>query len=153
MTSKENKMVSVSEIDLETDPHKGNMVILRENAESDYYLLMFVGDADFAAIAKEKGLIRPNRPLTHDLYLKILETVDLNFLRVEINDMRNETFYATVFFSANGEEHSVDSRPSDAIVIAMNKNIPILVRKDLFRRKLTHKEMQEYEKIVKTVRF
>ena len=74
-------------------------------------------------------------------------------MRVEINDMRNETFYATVFFSANGEEHSVDSRPSDAIVIAMNKNIPILVRKDLFRRKLTHKEMQEYEKIVKTVRF
>ena len=64
MTSKENEMVSVSEIDLETDPHKGNMVILRENVESDYYLLMFVGDADFAAIAKEKGLIRPNRPLT-----------------------------------------------------------------------------------------
>ena len=151
MTSDE--MISISEVHLESDPNRGNMVVLKEDAEAERYFMMFVGDAEFAAIAKEKGLVEPKRPLTHELYLSIMEKLQLEFLRIEIHDMQQETFYAHVILRANGEEHAIDSRPSDAVALALNRKVPILVRQDLFRRKLTQEEVKEYEGLVKSVKF
>ena len=151
MTSQE--MISITEVHLESDPNRGNMVVLKENAEAERYFMMFVGDAEFAAIAKEKGLVEPKRPLTHELYLSIMDKLQLEFLRIEIHDMQQETFYAHVILRANGEEHAVDSRPSDAVALALNRKVPILVRQDLFRRKLTQEEVKEYEGLVKSVKF
>ncbi len=149
----EKSMVHIREVYLESDPSRGNMVILKEESEGDRYFLMFVGDSEFAAIAREKGLAEPRRPLTHELYLSITERSGVEFLRIEIFEMREETFYANVFFRANGTEYSVDSRPSDAVALALNRKVPILVNQDLFRRKLSQEEIKEYEGIVKTVRF
>jgi hypothetical protein len=129
------------------------MVVLKENAEAERYFMMFVGDAEFAAIAKEKGLVEPKRPLTHELYLSIMDKLQLEFLRIEIHDMQQETFYAHVILRANGEEHAIDSRPSDAVALALNRKVPILVRQGLFRRKLTQEEVKEYEGLVKSVKF
>ena len=151
MTSEE--MISISEVHLESDPNRGNMVVLKEDAEAERYFMMFVGDAEFAAIAKEKGLVEPKRPLTHELYLSIMDKLQLEFLRIEIHDMQQETFYAHVILRANGEELAVDSRPSDAVALALNRKVPILVRQDLFRRKLTQEEVKEYEGLVKSVKF
>lgn len=151
MTS--DDMISVKEVHIESDPNRGNMVVLREKPEAERYFLMFVGDAEFAAIAREKGLVEPKRPLTHEVYLSIMEKLPMQFLRIEIHDMRQETFYAHVIFRANGEEYAIDSRPSDAVALALNRKIPILVRQDLFRRKLTEEEIKEYEGLVKSVRF
>jgi bifunctional DNase/RNase len=151
MTSEE--MIAISEVHLESDPDRGNMVVLKENAEAERYFMMFVGDAEFAAIAKEKGLVEPKRPLTHELYLSIMDKLQLEFLRIEIHDMRQETFFAHVILRANGEEHAIDSRPSDAVALALNRKVPILVRQDLFRRKLTQEEVKEYEGLVKSVKF
>jgi bifunctional DNase/RNase len=151
MTSDE--MISVSEVHLESDPNRGNMVVLKEDAEAERYFMMFVGDAEFAAIAKEKGLVEPKRPLTHELYLSIMDKLQMEFLRIEIHDMQQETFYAHVILRTNGEEHAIDSRPSDAVALALNRKVPILVRQDLFRRKLTQEEVKEYEGLVKSVKF
>jgi uncharacterized protein len=146
-------MVTIRETYIESDPNRGNMVILKEDSEGDRFFLMFVGDAEFAAIAKEKGLMEPKRPLTHDVYLSILEKAGVEFLRVEISEMREETYYAKVLFRLQGKDLSVDSRPSDAVALALNRKIPILVHQDLFRRKLTPEEVKEYEGLVKTVKF
>ncbi|MDH3554870.1 MAG: bifunctional nuclease family protein, partial [Deltaproteobacteria bacterium] len=75
------------------------------------------------------------------------------FLRIEISDMVENTYYAKVFFRADGTEHFVDSRPSDAVALALNRKIPILVNKKLLRRELTPEEIKEYEEICKTVKF
>ena len=147
------EMIRVKEIHLDADANRGNMVILKEDAEASHYFVMFVGDAEFAAIAKERGLVEPKRPLTHDLYLSIIEKIHMVFLRIEINDIREETYYARVVFQANGQEFSIDSRPSDAVALALNRDIPIMVARRLMRRKLTPDEVQEYEDIVKTVKF
>lgn len=149
----ETMMINIREIYIESDPNRGNMVILKEEPDGERFFLMFVGDSEFAAIAKEKGLVDPKRPLTHDLYLNILEKAGVEFQRVEIYEMREETYYANVFFRANGADRSVDSRPSDAVALALNRRIPILVNQDLFRRKLTQEEVKEYEGLVKTVKF
>jgi bifunctional DNase/RNase len=151
MTSEE--MITIGEIYLNPDHSSGKMVILKETAEADRYFLMFVGDAEFAAIAKEKGLLQSKRPLTHDLYLSIMEKIQLEFLRIEITDMRENTYYASVIFRFNDAEHAIDSRPSDAVALALNRKIPIMVNEKLFRPELTEEQVKEYEQIVKTVKF
>jgi bifunctional DNase/RNase len=151
MTSED--MIAISQIHLEADPNRGNMVVLKESVEAEQFFMMFVGDAEFTAIAKEKGLVEPKRPLTHELYLGILEKLNLEFMRVEIYEMRQETFYARVIIKADGQEHAIDSRPSDAVALALNRKIPILVSKNLFRRKLSQEELKEYEGLVKSVKF
>lgn len=151
MTGKE--MITIGEVYLNADPNSGHMVVLKEKAEAERYFMMFVGEAEFAAIAKEKGLLDPKRPLTHELYVHILEKLQVEVLRIEIYDMREETFYANVLIRAHGEEHAIDSRPSDAVALALNRKIPILVNGSLFRRELTQEEIKEYEGIVKTVKF
>ena len=150
---KQEGMVAVREVFIESDPNRGNMVVLKEAAEGERFFLMFVGDAEFAAIAKERGLLEPKRPLTHELYLSIMEKAGVELLRVEISEMREETYYANVYFRVDGMEHEVDSRPSDAVALALNRKIPILVHQDLFQRKLTPEEVKEYEGLVKTVKF
>ena len=149
----ERVMVRIREVYIESDPNRGNMVILKEEPDGDRFFLMFVGDSEFAAIAKEKGLVEPKRPLTHDLYLNILGKSGVEFQRVEISEMREETYYANIFFRANGADQAVDSRPSDAVALALNRKIPIMVNQELFRRKLTQEEIKQYEGLVKTVKF
>jgi hypothetical protein len=146
-------LIAIEEVYLKADPSSGNMVILKEKPDANRYFMMFVGDSEFAAIAKEKGLLEAHRPLTHELYLRILESVDLNFLRIEVHDMKENTFFARVLFAWNGEEQVIDSRPSDAVALALNRKIPILVSEALFRRELTQEEVKEYEGIVKRVKF
>jgi bifunctional DNase/RNase len=148
-----DQMVLIHEVYIESDPNKGNMVILKERAEEERFFLMFVGDSEFTAIAKEKGLVEPKRPLTHDLYLSILQQLQIEFLRVEIHEMREETYHASVFFKGNETELTVDSRPSDAVALALNRKLPIFVKQTLFRRKPTADEIKEYEGLVKTVKF
>jgi bifunctional DNase/RNase len=149
----EETMITINEIYLKSDRSSGNMVVLKEKEEDNQHFIMFVGDSEFAAIAKEKGLVDPKRPLTHELYLNISETLSVEFLRIEIYDMKENTYFAKVIFRANGAEHDVDSRPSDAVALALNRKIPILVNQKLFRRELTPDEIKEYEEICKTVKF
>ena len=61
-------MISINEVHLESDSNRGRVVVLKENSEAERYFMMFIGDAEFAGIAKEKGLVEPKRPLTHELY-------------------------------------------------------------------------------------
>jgi hypothetical protein len=147
------EMAMIKEVYLNSDPSSGNRVILKEDAESKRYFMMFVGDSEFAAIAKEKGLFESHRPLTHELYLRIMTKLGVEFMRIEIYDMKENTFYANVVFKAGGEEHLVDSRPSDAVALALNRKIPILINPNLFRKELTEDQVKEYEGIVKTVKF
>lgn len=148
-----NQMVLIHEVYIEADPNRGNMVILKEGPENDSYFMMFVGDPEFAAIAKEKGLVDPKRPLTHDMYLSILQQLQIEFLRVEIHEMREETYLARVLFNWNGTEVMVDSRPSDAVALALNRKIPIFVSQRFFKRKPTAEEIKEFEGLVKSVKF
>ena len=148
-----DEMITIGDVHLEADPNRGNMVVLKEHEDAEQFFMMFVGDAEFSAIASEQGLVDPQRPLTHRLYLSILDRLHLEFLRIEIYEMRQETFYANVFLRADGVEHAIDSRPSDALALALNRGVPVLVHQRFFRRKLTQEEVKAYEDVVKSVKF
>jgi len=145
--------VVANEVVIKTDRIQGNQVILKESEEDDYYFLMFVGDAEITAIAKEKGLVEPKRPLTHDLYLSIIEQAGVEFERIEIFDMQENTYYAKIVARIGGEEVIFDSRPSDAVALALHVKCPIWVGRRLMRRELTPEEVEEFEMIVRTVKF
>lgn len=145
--------VETREVFIKTDRIQGNMVILKESEDDVLYFLMFVGDAEITAIAKEKGLVEPKRPLTHDLYLSILKRTGAVFERIEISEMRENTFYAKIYVRIGGEEFVFDSRPSDAVALGLHEKCPIFVHKKLLRRELSPEEVHEFEMIVKTVKF
>lgn len=145
--------VEAKEVYIKTDRIQGNMVVLKENEQDSLYFLMFVGDSEVTAIAKEKGLVEPKRPLTHDLYLSVLNRAGIVFDHIEIYEMQENTYYAKVYARINEEEATFDSRPSDAVALALHEKCPILISKKLLRRELTPEEVQEYEMIVRTVKF
>ena len=148
-----NEFIVANEVYIKTDRQQGNMVILKESEDASQYFLMFVGDSEITAIAKEKGFVEPKRPLTHDTYLTILNRAGVQFKRVEIYTMKENTYYARIVTEINGEEVVFDSRPSDAVALALHEKCPIWVNKKLLRRELTPEEVKEYESIVKTVKF
>ncbi len=147
------EFITVGEVYIKTDRIQGNMVILKELEQDTNYFLMFVGDAEITAIAKEKGLVDPKRPLTHDLYLSVLNKAGIAFDRVEIYGMQDNTYYARVYATINDQEVVFDSRPSDAVALALHEKCSIMVHKKLLRRELSEDEIHEYEMIVKTVKF
>jgi hypothetical protein len=148
-----NEYVEIGDVFIKTDRIQGNMVILKRSEEDSQYFLMFVGDAEITAIAKEKGLVEPKRPLTHDIYLTILRRTGAVFEKIQVSEMRENTFYAKIYVRINDEVVVFDARPSDAVALALHEKCPIMVSKKLLRRELTPEEVQEYEMIVKTVKF
>jgi bifunctional DNase/RNase len=147
------EFVAANEVYIKSDRTQGNMVVLKESENDDYYFLMFIGEAEITAIAKEKGFVEPKRPLTHDLYLSILDQAGIKVSRVEIHQMQENTYYAKVYAVVHDEERAFDSRPSDAVALALHEKCPILVNRKLLHREMTPEQVKEYEEIVKTVKF
>jgi uncharacterized protein len=145
--------IPIHEIILKSEKESGNLLILKENASAESSLIMFVGEPEFLAIAKEKGLIQTPRPLTHELYLAMMEKAGVEFIRVEIYDIKDQTYFSNVVYRLNQEEISADSRPSDAIALAMHQKIPILVGRSLLKKSLSLNQLDTLKEFIKTVTF
>lgn len=110
----------------ETSDHQ--IIVLREK-EGDRSFPIVIGLNEAWAIDRAvKGITTP-RPLTHDLIGNIIEGLNAGIVRIVISDLRNNTFYAKIVLQQNDASVEIDSRPSDAIAIAMQKNTPIFVAK------------------------
>jgi len=105
-------------------PHR--MVILRE-MDQDRYLPIFIGAYEAEAIAIELLGRSAPRPLTHDLLKSVISTMGGRISHVLVNDLRDDTFFARIVMDMNGEKVEVDSRPSDAIALAVRVKAPIFV--------------------------
>jgi uncharacterized protein len=145
--------IPIHEIILKSDKESGSLIILKEHALAESSLIMFVGDPEFLAIAKEKGLIQTPRPLTHELYLSIMEKAGVEFIRVEIYDIKDQTFFANVIYRLNREEITADSRPSDAIALAMHQKIPILVEPRLLKKPLSTDQLDTLKEFIRSATF
>lgn len=100
------------------------VVILKEKI-SDRYLPIWIGPAEADAIAvKLQGVAVP-RPLTHDLLNSVIDTLGAAINSIIVNDLKNDTFYAKVILDIDGKQIEVDSRPSDALALAVRTGVPI----------------------------
>jgi bifunctional DNase/RNase len=100
-------------------------IVLLKTAEGNKYLPIWIGQPEAAAILmKLQGASTP-RPMTHDLLTEILSQLDAQVVRITVTELRESTFYAQVTVQMDGTEIDVDSRPSDAIALAIRAEAPI----------------------------
>jgi len=100
------------------------VVILKEK-EAERYLPIWIGHAEADAIAIKLQGVSVSRPLTHDLLLSVIETLGASINFILVNDLKNDNFYARISLAVDGGEVEIDSRPSDALALAVRVEVPI----------------------------
>ncbi|MFC1968157.1 bifunctional nuclease family protein [Chloroflexota bacterium] len=109
------------------------VVILKEKA-AERYLPIWIGPAEADAIAvKLQGAIVP-RPLSHDLLHSVIGALGATLNSIVINDLRSDTFYAKIILNVDGGQMEIDSRPSDALALAVRTGSPIYVEESVLDR-------------------
>jgi bifunctional DNase/RNase len=106
------------------------VVILKEK-ESDRYLPIWIGPAEADAIAVRLQEVAVSRPLTHDLLRSIIDALGGSVQYIVVNDLANDTFYARIIMDVDGRTLEIDSRPSDAIALAVRVQVPIFAEENV----------------------
>jgi bifunctional DNase/RNase len=124
--------VQVDILGLSTSPSSGGAyaLILKE-MNGSRRLPIIIGAFEAQSIALEMEGIKPPRPLTHDLMKNIIDTFGVSLQDVFINELRDGTFYAKITIEGVSESQEVDSRPSDAIALAVRYGVPIFVAEEV----------------------
>jgi uncharacterized protein len=116
------------------DPNSGTPIIILKDVNSETMLPIWVGAYEANAIALEIEKIAPPRPMTHDLLRNLIVELGLRVERVVVTSLRDNTFYAEIELTGeNGEPMKLDSRPSDAIALALRADCPIFVDLDVIQ--------------------
>jgi bifunctional DNase/RNase len=106
-------------------------IVLLKTIDDNRFLPIWIGHPEAAAILmKLQGADTP-RPMTHDLIVDMLDQVDTKCERISVTELRDNTFYASITLSVNGSEVELDSRPSDALAIAVRLGVPIFVAEEV----------------------
>ncbi len=115
---------------LGVDPNTGGVVVLLR-AENGKLLPIWIGALEGQHIAIALAKEAPPRPLTPDLLLSVLDMLGGKLLRVEITELRDNTFFARLVIEHRGIEYEIDARPSDAIALALRVDAPIYIDENL----------------------
>jgi bifunctional DNase/RNase len=113
-----------------------HVLVLRESGRGRL-LMIWVGVNEANAIAMKLQGVTPERPLTHDLMVAMLDAVDVRVDRIIISDLADETFHARLLLVGSDTRHEVDARPSDAIALAVRIGAPIYATSDVLDRAAT----------------
>ncbi len=100
-------------------------IVLLKTADGNKFLPIWIGHPEAAAILMKLQGANTPRPMTHDLVTDMLSQLDARVARIAVTDLRENTFYALVTVSVDGTEIEIDSRPSDAIALAVRAEAPI----------------------------
>jgi len=123
----ETELMEVKVMGIVVDPKASNPVVVLVDLSGQKALPIWIGVFEAEAISRGLEDVVTLRPMTHDLMKQILDTFQVSLKRVVINDLKENTFYANLYLNVEGEELIVDSRPSDAIALAVRVKAPIFV--------------------------
>ena len=116
------------------DPHSGTPIIILKDVDSDTMLPIWVGAYEANAIALEIEKIAPPRPMTHDLLRNLITELGIQVERVVVTSLRDNTFFAVIEMRmSDGNRMVLDSRPSDAIALALRADCPIFVDAEVIK--------------------
>jgi bifunctional DNase/RNase len=122
---------------LALDPLSNMPIIILRDEDDQRSLPIWVGIFEANAIALELEKIATPRPMTHDLIKNILESLEARVVKVVVTDLKENTFFAVLHLQLGETEYTVDSRPSDAIDLALRVAAPIYVDEDVVRKAKT----------------
>jgi len=109
------------------DPITNSPIVILKEINGEQTLPIWIGILEATAIASEMEGIKFSRPMTHDLFKNMMDMVDIEFQKVEVCDLRNNTYYALIHFRHKGKDMTIDARPSDALALSLRVNAPIFV--------------------------
>lgn len=119
---------------LTVDPLTNSPIVILKEVEGERTLPIWIGLLEATAIASELEGIKFSRPMTHDLLKNIMDLIDLKVIKVEVCDLKNNTYYALIHINIKGKEISMDARPSDALAISLRMGAPIFVSEEVISK-------------------
>ncbi|HZX11095.1 MAG TPA: bifunctional nuclease family protein [Acidobacteriota bacterium] len=134
------------------DPISKMPIVVLEDPKMERMLPIWIGVFEANAISLKIENIETPRPMTHDLIKNILENLDTKLEKVVINDIKDNTFYATIFCKHNKQSIKIDSRPSDAIALSLRTGTPIYVKDQVIEKAQSLKfddKLEDSEKLKK----
>jgi hypothetical protein len=124
-------MIEMKVMGIALDTRSGSPIVVLHDLDNKKALPIWIGSAEASAIIRKIEKLSVSRPMTHDLIVDVIKKTKYQVDRVEINDVEEETYYATIFLYKDGDEIEIDSRPSDAIAVAMRADAPIYVTENV----------------------
>jgi len=115
------------------DPVTNMPIVVLKHVEGDTVLPIWVGVYEANAIALEIEKVTTPRPMTHDLLKNVLTSLEAQVRKVVVSELRDDTFFAVIWLERNGSIISIDSRPSDALALALRVDCPIYVEDEVLK--------------------
>jgi len=113
------------------DPQTNTPILILKDMSSETSLPIWIGILEATSIATELEKIQLPRPMTHDLMKNCFDFLDVHVERVEVCDLKENTYHALIYLRANDRVRPIDARPSDAVALALRADAPIFVKEEV----------------------
>jgi bifunctional DNase/RNase len=135
---------------LTVDPFTNTPIVLLRDLDEKEVVPIWIGAFEASAIATKLEKVQLSRPMTHDLMKNLLDTLRIKVIKIEVTDLRDNTFYAIIHLDMDGTHLAIDARPSDSIALALRANAPIYVNEGVIEksRKIDLRQQKEGEKVL-----
>jgi len=130
------------------DPFTNTPIVILKDLEEKDVLPIWIGLLEASSIATAIENIQTPRPMTHDLMKNILDALGIKVIRIEVNDLRDNTYYALIHLDVNKKRLVIDARPSDAIAIALRTGATIFVEESVIQKSAKVDLTQKGDKVV-----
>jgi len=119
---------------LTVDPLTNSPIVILKETTGEKTLPIWIGLLEATAIASELEGIQFSRPMTHDLLKNIIDLIDVKVNKIEVCDLKNNTYYALIHMEHKGKEMTIDARPSDALALSLRVKAPIFVAEEVIQK-------------------
>ncbi len=116
------------------DPYNNAYIVILRDEDNTDMLPIWVGKSEASAISLSLENVAPPRPMTHDFMKSVLEAYEAKVISVVITDLAENTYFAKIHLMYEDSEYTIDSRPSDAIALALRSNAPIFASETVIRK-------------------
>ncbi len=140
-------MIEMRVMGIALDTRSGSPIVVLNDKENRKALPIWIGSAEASAIIRKIENITSTRPMTHDLFITIAQQSEFEITKVEINDVDDQTYFSTIFMYNKNLDKTIeiDSRPSDAIAIALRADVPIFVTDNVLATGLVSTDVEKDE--------
>lgn len=154
-------MIEMKVMGIALDTRTGSPIVVLHDKDNRKALPIWIGSAEASAIIRKIENLSVSRPMTHDLIINIIQKTGYTLEKIEINDVEKETYYATLYLNnpETGDSLQIDSRPSDAIAVAIRVDAPIYVTANVISNGSVstdsakdEEEAQEFKKFVQSIK-
>jgi bifunctional DNase/RNase len=116
------------------DPFTNTPIVILKDLEEKDVLPIWIGLLEASSIATAIENVQTPRPMTHDLLKNILDSLDVKVIRIEVNDLKDNTYFAIIYLEVEDKRLTIDARPSDAIALALRVNASIFVEESVIKK-------------------